>query len=149
MFIFFLLLTILCGLVLVAGFVWGLIERGKTTQRSGREVGAELMAEKMEEGSPGQGKMPLARRTWFRGKGVEVEREAEYSYAEIKKMLGEGRFQQALPALLVMAGLVGLTFFLGLALLSLSGALIPGLILLGFSGYSVYLILAGFIRKDH
>jgi hypothetical protein len=77
-----------------------------------------------------------------------VDREAEYSYAEIKKMLVEGRFQQALPALLVMAGMIGLTFFLGLALLTRSGTLIAGVILLAFSLYCAYLILTGFIHKD-
>lgn len=148
MFIFFLVLSIFAGTVLAAGFTWGLITRGTTTRRSGREVGAEIMADKMSEDSLGQGRIPIVQRTWFRGKGVAVEREAEYSYAEIKKMLVEGRFMQALPALMVMAGLVGLTFFLGLALLFLAGALIPGLILLAFSVYCVYLILTGFIRED-
>jgi len=148
-FIFFLLLTILFGLALVAGFVWGLIVRGKTTKHSGREVGADLMAEKMDAATLGTGKKPLAGRTWFRGKGVEVDREAEYSYSEIKKMLGEGRFLEALPALLGMAGIVGLTFFLGLTLLTGRATLIPGLILLAFSVYAAYLILAGFIKDEN
>ena len=148
MFIFFLLLTIFFGLVLVAGFVWGLIVRGKTTKRSGRDVGAELMGEKMDDGMIGPGKKTLVRRTWFRGKGVEVDREAEYSYSEIKKMLSEERFLEALPALLVMTGIVGLTFFLGLTLITGVATLLPGLIFLAFSVYSAYLILAGFIKDE-
>lgn len=149
MFIFFLLLTILFGLALVAGFAWGLIVRGKTTKRSGRDVGADLMAGKIGDDTLRKGETPLARRTWFRGKGVEVDREAEYSYSEIKKMLGEGRFLEALPALLVMAGIVRLTFFLGMTLLTRSATLIPGLVLLAFSIYTAYLILAGFIKDEN
>ena len=149
MFIFFLLLTIFFALFLIAGFIWGLIVRGKTTKSSGREVGAELMAEKMNDSNLGTGKTPLARRTWFRGKGAEVDREAEYSYTEIKKMLEDKRFLDALPALLVMAGVVGLTFFLGLTLLTRAATLVPGLVLLAFSVYAAYLILAGFIKDEN
>jgi hypothetical protein len=145
MFIFFLLLTVFFGLVLVIGFAWGLIVRGKTTKRSGQDVGAEIMADKMDEGMQGPGKKTLFERTWFRGKGVEVDRESEYSYSEIKKMLVEGRFLDALPAMMLMAGIVGLTFFLGLTLITGAATLVPGLILLAFSVYAAYLILSGFI----
>ena len=148
MFIFFLLLTIFFALVLVVGFVWGMIVRGKTVTRSGREVGAELMADKMDADLQAPGKKTLFRRTWFRGIGVEVDREAEYSYTEIKKMLGEERFLEALPALLMMAGIVGLTFFLGLTLITGVATLVPGLFFLAFSVYSAYLILAGFIKDE-
>jgi hypothetical protein len=148
MFILFLALTIVFTLVLVTGFVWGLIVRGKTTKESGPEIGAELMRDKMDRDSVQEGKVPVAGKAFFVGKGFAVEREAEYSYAEIKQMLRAGDVRQALPALLVAAGMIGLTFFLSLILLVKLPNKIYGLVILAFSLYCVYLIIAGFIRKD-
>ena len=147
MFMLFLALTIVFAFVLVTGFVWGLIDRGQTTRRSGSEVGAELMAEKMTQDSDMEGKTQVTGQTWFRGKGVAVDREAEYSYAEIKRRLQEGDTWTVLPALLVMAGMVGLTFFLALTLLVGLSNKIFGLIFLLFGLYSVYLIIRGFIKE--
>ena len=39
---FFLALTILSLLVLIVGFIWLLAAQGRTTRRSGRDVGAEI-----------------------------------------------------------------------------------------------------------
>lgn len=151
MFILYLMLTIVFGIVFLSGFVWGLIVRGKTTKESGPKIGAELMRDKMDRDSVQAGKVPLAGRTFFVGKGFAVERTAEYSYAEIKQMLRAGDVRQALPALLVGVGMIGLTFFLSLTLLTGFSNLICkifGIVLLGFSLYCVYLIITGFIRKE-
>ena len=43
MFVLFLALTILSLIVLIVGFIWLLVSRGRTTRRSGPEVGAEIM----------------------------------------------------------------------------------------------------------
>jgi hypothetical protein len=142
------MLTIVFGIVFLSGFVWGLIVRGKTTKESGPKIGAELMRDKMDRDSVQAGKVPLAGRAFFVGKGFAVERTAEYSYAEIKQMLRAGDVRKALPALLVVAGMIGLTFFLSLILLVKLSNKIYGLVILAFSLYCVYLIIAGFIRKD-
>jgi hypothetical protein len=147
MFIFFLILTVLFSTALTAGFAWSLVVRGHITRRSGRQVGAEVMAKTMHSDAQDQGSVLSSMRSKFWGKGFNVKGEASYSYAEIKKMLAEGRFLQALPSLLMMTGLVGLTFFLGCTLLTFPGALVGGMILLGFSMCCVYLILTGFLFK--
>ena len=43
MFVLFLALTILSLIVLIVGFIWLLASQGRTTRRSGRDVGAEIM----------------------------------------------------------------------------------------------------------
>jgi len=147
MFILCLALTIVFGVMLIVGFAWGLAERGKTTKRSGSEVGAELMAERMAGDAAKAGKMPVVRKAFFRGKGIAVEREAEYSYAEIKQRFREGGVRQVIPALLGMTGMLGLTFFLSLTLLTGLSNKIYGLVVLAFCGYCVYLLIAGFMRE--
>ena len=43
MFVLLLALTVLSLLVLIVGFIWLLAVQGRTTRRSGRAVGAEIM----------------------------------------------------------------------------------------------------------
>ena len=43
MFILFLALAVLSLIVLIVGFIWLLTSRGRTTRRSGPDVGAEIM----------------------------------------------------------------------------------------------------------
>jgi hypothetical protein len=148
MFILFLLATIFFALLFLTGFIWGLIVRGKTIKESGPQIGAELMREKMDRDSIQEGKAPVAGKAFFIGKGVAVEREAEYSYAEIKQFLKAGDMRQALPALLVILGMIGLTFFLALTLLAKLSNPIYGIVVLAFSLYCAYLVIAGFIRKE-
>lgn len=114
MFIPFIVLTAISGSALIIGFIWMLAAQGKTTRRSGPEVGAEIMG-----GSGGDDDgtgVTLLEKSVFAGKGVAVEREAEVSYAEIKRMVRAREWRAALPPLLAMVGLAGLVVFGALAL---------------------------------
>ncbi|MFB0536999.1 MAG: hypothetical protein ACETWR_18700, partial [Anaerolineae bacterium] len=53
MFILFLALTGLSVVALIVGTVWSAVVFGQTRQRSGPEVGAEIMAERMTRDSEG------------------------------------------------------------------------------------------------
>lgn len=143
-----LVLTVVCGVMLVIGFAWALVERGTTTRRSGPQIGAEIASEHMARDSALEAKVPIVRKAWFRGVGVAVGREAEYSYAEIAQQLRRGNLRPVLPALLAMAGMVGMTFFLGLALLLMVSNKVFGVVLLAFSLYAAYLAISGMIRSS-
>jgi hypothetical protein len=99
MFVVAVLLGSVSFVVFVTGFIWGLIERGQTRRAQGREIGAEMMAEKMGRETAASGKTPLVQGTGFVGSGWEVEREAEYSWAEITAAIRGGRVRAVLPAL--------------------------------------------------
>jgi hypothetical protein len=148
MYLVFLILTILFGAALVAGFVWFLVSSGRTTHRSGPEVGAEIMGAvtDQEEEEGGQVSIPLAEKTWFRGTGASVHSESGMSYAEIRHQLDAGNLRQVLPALLLIAGVVGTTFFLGLTLLAAGADAIFGLFFVGFGLYVAYLVGSGILR---
>lgn len=148
MFIFFLSLTILFAIVLIAGFVWMLVTGGKTIKRSGPEVGAEIMSESTADDLPQEGEITVAEKTWFRGTGVAVKREAEYSYGDIKQQFRQGGLRAVLPVVMTMSGLVGLTLFLGLTLLVGLSDKLFGVFLLAFSAYCAYLILRGFLKRS-
>ena len=113
MFVFFLVLAILSLILLVIGTIWLLAGRGQTTRRSGRDVGAELMGGMGDEDGEG---VPVAEKSVFVGKGVQVSRSVEISYAEIKQLIRDRQWRAALPVLLAMAGLFGLIVFGVLAL---------------------------------
>jgi hypothetical protein len=113
MFVFFLVLAILSLILLVIGTIWLLAGRGQTTRRSGRDVGAELMGSIGSEDGEG---VPVAEKSVFVGKGVQVSRSVEIPYAEIKQLISDRQWRAALPVLLAMAGLFGLIVFGVLAL---------------------------------
>jgi hypothetical protein len=124
--ILFLALTCLSLIVLLFGAVWALILFGQTRRRSGPEVGAEIMARRMDSDLEG---IVGARRTFFKGKATAVEREASFSLAEIKQALREGRCLHMIPVLLVIGGFLGLFLFgAATAWLIIPNKLIAGLI---------------------
>jgi hypothetical protein len=47
-----------------------------------------------------------------------------------------------------MVGIVGLTFFLGMTLLTSSIALVAGLVLLAICIHAAYLVLSGFVNDE-
>jgi hypothetical protein len=143
---FLISLTVVFGVMLITGFVWGLTERGKRVDSKDEAIGAELMADRMARDSLQDGKAPIAGKTWFRGKEVGVEVEAEYSYAEIGRSFRAGRIRPVLPALLGIVGTIGLTFFLGLTLWVALSNKLYGIVPIAFSLYAVYLLVAGMIR---
>ena len=118
MFILFLALTILSLIVLIVGFIWLLTAQGRTTRRSGRDVGAEIMTG-MGDGIDGvedDEAIPLVGKSVFAGTGVQVTRDVDVSFRDIKGMLRDRQWRGALPALLAIGGLFGLIVFGVLAL---------------------------------
>ena len=113
MFVFFLVLAILSLILLIIGTIWLLAGGGQTTRRSGRDVGAELMGGIGGEDDEG---VPVVEKSVFVGKGVQVSRSVEISYAEIKQLIRDRQWRAALPFLLAMTGLFGLIVFGVLAL---------------------------------
>jgi hypothetical protein len=109
----FLALAILSLAVLIAGFIWLLAAQGRTTRRSGRDAGAEVMAGIGDEDDEA---IPLVEKSVFAGTGVAVTRDVDVSYADLKRLVRERRWRQALPALLVVIGFFGLVVFGVLAL---------------------------------
>ena len=114
MFILFLALTILSLIVLIVGFIWLLAAQGRTTRRSGRDVGAEIMTGMGDEDE--EDAIPLVEKSVFVGTGVQVTRDVDVSFGDIKGMMRDRQWRGALPALLAMAGLFGLIVFGVLAL---------------------------------
>ncbi len=124
----FLALAIAGLIVLIVGFILLMTSRGETTRRSGREAGAEIMGSLGEEETEGVS-IPVLEKSVFVGTGVEVSREVEVPFAEIKQLVQDRRWRAALPPLLVLAGMFGLIVFGVLALwLKLDDKLIATLI---------------------
>lgn len=95
--VLFLVLTGLSVVALLVGTVWTAVVFGQTRWRSGSEAEAEFMAEQ--------------RIAFFKGKAVAVDREATFTFAEIKQRLKTGQWQPMFPVLLALGGFVGLFFF--------------------------------------
>ena len=115
MFVLLIALTILSLLVLIVGFIWLLAAHGRTTRRSGRDVGAEIMTG-VGDGGDDDEAIPLVEKSVFAGAGVQVTRDVDVSFGDIKGMMRDRQWRGALPALLAMAGLFGLIVFGVLAL---------------------------------
>ncbi len=110
-------LLVLSVVLFVVSLAWSLAVRGKTTTRTGADIGAERMTEKMDFESGMAGRPSVRRGAKFWGSGWAAERTAEYSWAEVKQMLRERRVVEALPPLLGMASVLGVATFGGLSML--------------------------------
>jgi len=142
MFILFLALTGLSVVALIAGTVLTAILFGRTRWRSGPEIGAEMMAERMARESGGV----KPQHVFFIGKGVAVDREANLSYAEIKQRLMAGQWLLMLPVLLAMGGLLGLFLFGSVAAwLGIEDKLVAGVIVV-VAFYALFRIISNFVR---
>ena len=128
MFILFLALTGLSVMALIVGTVWTAVGFGQTRQRSGSEVGAEAMADRMARDSEGHTRPQYVS---FKGKAAATEREASLSLAEIKQQLRAGQWLQMLPVLLAIGGFLGLFLFGSVAAwLGMENKLLAGLIVI-------------------
>jgi hypothetical protein len=128
MFILFLALTGLSVVTLIVGTVWTAVVFGQTRRRSGPEVGAEMMAERMARDSEGQ---VGPQYVFFKGKAVAAERKASFSFAEIKQQLMAGEWLQMFPVLLAIGGFLGLFLFgAAAAWLGIENKLLAGLIVI-------------------
>jgi hypothetical protein len=142
MFILFLALTGLSVVALIAGTVLTAILFGRTRWRSGPEIGAEMMAERMARESGGV----KPQHVFFIGKGVAVDREANLSYAEIKQRLMAGQWLQMFPVLLAIGGLLGLFLFgSAAAWLGIKDKLVAGVIVV-VAFYALFRIVSNFVR---
>ena len=128
MFILFLALTGLSVVALIVGTVWSAMVFGQTRRRSGSEVGAEAMADRMARDSEGHTR---PQHVFFKGKAVAVDRKASFGFAEIKQQLRAGQWLQMFPILLAVGGFVGLFLFgAAAAWLGMENKLLAGLIVI-------------------
>ncbi len=148
MFILFLALAILGVLALAAGLAWLLIGSGQTRRRSGREAGAEVMGAVMEadEEETDGVSILIAGGQVFRGTGTIVEKEAEVGYGQLKADLRQKRWREALPPLLIMAGMTVFCLFGSLALFVRWEEKLIGALLAAVIWYTLARIWIGFAR---
>ena len=132
--------------IFAVGFTWTLALRGHTTKRSGADVGVEYMEEEMARRDFRAGKTSLGRKAWFWGKGWAVNREAAVSYKELKTMWHNGSYGALLPMALVLGGFLTSFIVGGLLLLVGLDNPIPGLVVLAFGIYGVWIIGSGIRR---
>lgn len=115
MFIVFIALAIISAVSLVAGFIWMLVDDGKTRRAQGEEVGKDMIAERLarddEDGAL------FKQGTIFRGKASSISVRTGYGFAELKELMASGHWRRALPPLMTMTGLIGLVFFGAVALM--------------------------------
>ena len=123
-------------ILFILGFAWIMVLRGHTTRRSGAEVGVEYLEEEMARRDLRAGKGSLGRKAWFWGKGWAVEREAAFSYKELKNMWREGSYGAVLPMALVIVGMMSSIILGGVVLLLGLGNPIPGLFVIGEANFS-------------
>jgi hypothetical protein len=128
---------------LIIGTVWTAIVFGQTRRRSGPEVGAEIMAERMARDSVGHTKPQYVT---FKGKAVAVEKKASFSFAEIKQQLMAGQWLQMFPVLLAIGGFLGLFLFgAAAAWLGMENKLVAGMIVV-VALYAVIRMVSAFVR---
>jgi prepilin signal peptidase PulO-like enzyme (type II secretory pathway) len=104
----FLAVTIVCGFLLITGFIWMLASSGVINRRNSDQLGAQLMSESPEEEDE---QLEIGRAVAFRGKASQVSVQSSYSFSEIKSSLASGQWRQVLPAILTAGGLVGFLLF--------------------------------------
>jgi hypothetical protein len=143
LFILFLALTGLSVVALIVGTVWTAIVAGETRRRSGPEVGAEIMSERMVRHSESHTR---PQHVFFKGTGVAVEREASFSFAEIKQLLMAGQWLDIFPVLLGMGGFLGLFLFgAAAAWLGIENKVVAGLIVI-VALYALIRAVIAFVR---
>ena len=122
---FLVVLTSLSILALASAFIWVLVSKGEKTQWAGKDVGAELMRERLDEND----EWSIADQDEFREQAKVVGREDQISFSEVKKQVSSGNWKESFPLLLAVGGFLGLLLFGSLALFfALGGKLIGGLI---------------------
>ena len=113
---------------------------------SGPQVGAEYLEEKMARQAFRNGTATVRRQAWFWGKAWAVDREAAFSYAEIKAMWKKGSYGAVLPMALMLTGMVSSIILGGFLLLATIDTPIPGLFVLVVGLYGGWLIIGGIRR---
>lgn len=98
-------------LMLVAGIAW-VVLRGEAQVETYRQEGVQATTE--EDGAVSLSKGV----SFFKGRSAGASIYAEKSTREVLDLLREGRWREALPWAGAMVGLLGLMFFLPLAILT-------------------------------
>ncbi len=124
MFTLFLIFTLLSGVVLVIGLVAGVAR--------GRRGGGEVVA-----GSEDDVTATERSAAAMRGTSASVQMEANAGYAEMKLAVRERRWKDALPALLVFHGIMGVLLFGALALLAGTDARLVGIVATAVAVYAI------------
>jgi hypothetical protein len=94
------------------------------------------------------GRHVVARKSFVAGTGVALERTASMNYGEIKGAWRQKRYGDALPGLMVYAGLIGAVFFAALSVLVLTRWKVFGGILLAFTVVGAAQTLRWFIAAE-
>jgi len=135
------MLLILCVVVTIASFVimavgfgWTLSRWGKVSHRVGEDVGAEMIADRMRRESHGA---MVAQKTFFKGHAEEHKAEATFSFLELKEWVAEGNWDDALPPIMAVGGMMLFLFFGALWVLLAAESKLIGVILVGAAGYAV------------
>jgi hypothetical protein len=141
-----LVLLAITVVILVVGMAWTLVLRGHTTRRAGADVGVEYLEEEMARRTLRSGRTSLGRRAWFLGKGWAVEREAAFSYKELKVMWRKGSYGALLPLTFVIVGMLGSIILAGVVLLIGLSNPIPGTFVVAVGIYGAWIVISGIRR---
>ncbi len=136
------ILTALCGLAMISGFVWMLVVMGHRETRRSEAAGADMMA---EAGAETEGEeRPLA--STFQGRAVASRSEASISFRDIWRLIEERNWAQAVPVLLLLGGMMGLFLFGSLALLVGMENKVVGGVAVAMALYIVFRTMFAFIK---
>jgi len=107
-------MTALSFAFFLGGIALGLVDRGKFTTRSGRQVYQELVEEGSDRRARRAGQNTLF--SWVNswGWGWAVKGEANYTHKEVSDAWREGNYRLLLPLVLAVIGAIGIPLFLGL-----------------------------------
>ena len=142
-----LLLIVLSALSLVAmvvGIVWTVAVGGQVQTSTGSDVGTEVIARQMVD--PEERARTVAQRTFFKGKAVAIQSEAEVGFDEVKALIRAGHWRYAAPVLLLIGSLFGLLLFGALAILVGVENKLVGRVALAIALYAIVRTLNGFAR---
>ena len=127
--------TIASFVIMAVGFAWTLTRWGKAASyRAGREVGEQMILDRMKRESHGA---MVAQKASFKGHAEAFKTEATFSFAELKNWVAEGNWEDALPPIMAVAGMMGFLFFGALWVLVGAESKLIGVILVGAAGYCV------------
>jgi hypothetical protein len=142
--ILFIILGALSLVAMVVGIVWTVAVGGQVQTGTGSDVGTEVIARQMVDRE--ENASTVSRRTYFKGKAVAVQGEAEVGFDEVKALIGAGHWRHAAPILFLIGSLFGVLLFGALAILvGVENKLIGG-VALAIALYAIVRTLIGFAR---
>ena len=139
-------LAVACGLCMIVGFVLMVKRGGRSTRRSGADVGAELTGAMADDDEDPGLTVPVYESSFFKGKATSVEVESTVGFDEIKAALAERRWRDAVPGLMAMLGMFGLMLFGSLILVVTLTDKWIGVLFLAASIYGIVRASIGFQR---